>query len=114
MSAVAAIVLLGCAGGCTNQSGNSAHQQPPSAENVSMAEERAPAAAVPDLPFAQGRSFATLDAYLAHLRERGRHDVPWYREIRPGLYELVSRRGPGVQPRTFTREELERRFGFAR
>ena len=66
------------------------------------------------MPFAQSRSFATLDSYLAFLRECGCHDVPWYREIGPGGYELVSRRGPGAEPRTFTREELERRFGFAR
>ena len=79
-----------------------------------MPEERPSAGGVPDLPFSQGRSFASLDEYLAFLRERGRYDVPWYREIRPGVYELVSRRGPGAEPRHFTRDELERRFGFAR
>jgi len=66
------------------------------------------------LPYGQGLSFATLDDYLAHLRRRGAYDVPWYREVSPGVYELVSRRGPRAAPVRFTREELLRRFGFIR
>ena len=69
---------------------------------------------IPSLPHAAGRTFATLDDYLAFLRERGAYDVPWYREVRPGIYELVTRRAPGKAALTFTREELARRFGFAR
>ena len=65
-----------------------------------------------DLPFSQGRSFASLDEYLAFLETRGAYDVPWYREIRPGVYELVSRRGPGAEPKIYTRYELAQRFGF--
>ena len=68
--------------------------------------------AVAGLPFSQGRSFATLDDYLAFLERRGASDVPWYREIRPGIYELVSRRGPGAARQTFTREQLAKKFGF--
>lgn len=67
-----------------------------------------------ELPFAQGRRFATLDEYLAHLRRRGAYDVPWWREIRPGVYELVSRRGPDAPPLIQTREQLMERFGFTR
>lgn len=74
--------------------------------------ERTPDAS--DLPYAQGRSFATLDDYLAFRRERGAIDLPWYREARPGVYELVTRRGPGAPPKTFTRAELMRRYGFTR
>ena len=64
------------------------------------------------LPFSQGHDFATLDAYLAHLERRGAMDVPWYREVSPGLYELVSGRGrrPAVR---VTRAELMQRFGFS-
>ena len=69
---------------------------------------------VADLPFAQGRAFATLDDYLAFLRDRGRYDVPWYRQTGPDRYELVSRRGPGAAPRSYSRAELEAKFGFAR
>ena len=67
-----------------------------------------------ELPFAQGRTFATLDAYLAFLRERGAADVPWYQEIRPGVYAVVSRRGPGAPPLIYTRAQLMERFGFTR
>lgn len=69
--------------------------------------------AVSGLTFSQGRSLTSLDEYLAFLRKRGAHNVPWYREVRPGVYELVSRRGPGAPPQTFTRDELARKFGFA-
>jgi len=64
-----------------------------------------------ELPFAQGRRFASLEGYLAHLENRGAHDVPWYRRIGPDTYELVSGRGRGPAQR-FTRAELAARFGF--
>src|SRR5215212_483194 len=45
---------------------------------------------VRDLPDSFGRSFATLDEYLEHLRNyAGPVDLPWYREVRPGVYEYV-------------------------
>ncbi len=67
--------------------------------------------------------FATLDQYLAWLaRMNAPIDKPWYREIRPGVYELVTGgnlrilgAGGEEEPRAkriFTREELERKFGF--
>ena len=68
---------------------------------------------VANLPFSQGRSFASLDEYLEFRKKRGAYDVLWYREIKPGVYELVSRRGAGAQPRIYTRPELARMFGFA-
>jgi hypothetical protein len=60
--------------------------------------------------------FADLDAYLAYLQKRSHLDGAWYREIRPGVYELQTGnlRLPGATKRTFTREELERKFGFVR
>jgi hypothetical protein len=63
------------------------------------------------------RRFADLDAYLAHLRRRSAIDGAWYREIRPGVYELQTggnlRLDSGEKPRrVFTRDELERKFGF--
>lgn len=66
------------------------------------------------LPFSQGRSFASLDDYLAFLETRGAYDVPWYREIRPGVYELATRRRPGTPPQLSTREQLAQKFGFNR
>ena len=66
--------------------------------------------------------FRTLDEYLAFLeRTNPPIDKPWYREVRPGVYELVAggnlrflgADGEEPQPaRLFTREELERKFGF--
>ena len=64
------------------------------------------------------KQFRTLDEYLAHLeRTQGPVDGPWYREIRPGVYELQTGNlrvlnGAGEMKRIFTREELAREFGF--
>lgn len=67
------------------------------------------------LPSSFGRSFATLDAYLEHLRTHaGPIDRPWYREVRPGVYELVTTVRPAPAARTFTRDQLMQQFGFSR
>jgi hypothetical protein len=68
-------------------------------------------APVSGLPFAQGQSFATLDEYLAFLRKRSAYDVPYWEEVSPGVYRAVAGRA-GPQAQTYTRAELERRFGF--
>ena len=71
--------------------------------------------AVTNLPYARGRSFGTLDEYLAFRRKGGALDLPWYSEVRPGLYRLeTGNLRPAGSERLFTREELERKFGFAR
>ena len=59
--------------------------------------------------------YGTLDAYLAFLESRAPMDGHWYREIRPGVYRLETGnyRGPEPEQRVFTREELERKFGFS-
>lgn len=70
--------------------------------------------AVAGLPFSHGKSFRTLDDYLQHLeRNAAPIDQPWWREIRPGVYEHVKRM-PGAPRETATREELMKRFGFTR
>lgn len=62
--------------------------------------------------------FENLDAYLAWLREtQAPVDGPWYREVRPGVYVLqaggnLHLDGGNPPGQTFTREELERKFGF--
>ena len=79
--------------------------------NGNVAGESGPAVA--NLPFSHGKSFRTLDEYLAHLeRNAGPIDQPWWREIRPGVYEHVKRM-PGAPRETATRAELMRRFGFS-
>jgi hypothetical protein len=66
------------------------------------------------------QSFRNLDEYLAYLEKtQGPVDGPWYREIRPGVYELQTGNlrvlgADGEQKRIFTREELEKQFGFAK
>jgi hypothetical protein len=68
-----------------------------------------------ELPYAQGKSFATLDDYLAHRAELGHRDLPWYLKREDGRYELVTgRRPPGYEPKVFTREELLELYGFSR
>lgn len=68
---------------------------------------------VANLPFSHGRTFRTLDEYLAHLeRYAAPIDQPWWREIRPGVYEHVKRM-PGAPRETATRAELMERFGFS-
>lgn len=69
--------------------------------------------AVANLPYARGKTFRTLDEYLAHLEAQGALDLPWWREIRPGVYERVTSM-PEARREVATRAELMRRFGFAR
>ena len=71
-----------------------------------------------ELPINQ--RFRTLDDYLAWLRKYAAPaDQPWYKEIRPGVYELQTAGNlhldvPSNEKRIFTREELEKKFGFSR
>lgn len=67
--------------------------------------------------------FRTLDDYLGWLRmTQGPIDGPWYEEVSPGVYKLRTGNlrvlGPEGDatpaPQTFTRAELEEKFGFAR
>lgn len=71
-----------------------------------------------DIPIS--KRFRTLDDYLANL-ERLQAPVggPWYKEISPGIYELQTSANlrldvPSNENRVFTREELEKRFGFSK
>ncbi len=76
---------------------------------------------VPDRRTSINQRFKSLDDYLAHLeRTNGPMDRPWYKQVRPGIYELqtgnlrtLGSDGEEVHGKhTFTREELERKFGF--
>lgn len=70
----------------------------------------------PSAPISQ--RYRNLDEYLAYLeRYEAPIDKAWYKEIGPGVYELQTgnyRPLDGeAEQRIFTREELERKFGFA-
>lgn len=72
------------------------------------------------LPISQ--RFRSLDEFLAYLEKtRAPVDGAWYKAVRPGIYELqtgnlriLGRDGEGAPKRIFTREELEKKFGFSR
>lgn len=68
---------------------------------------------VAGLPYARGKSFAGLDDYLRHLQSNAAVDLPWWREIRPGVYEHVKTMR-GAAPEIATRAELMKKFGFSR
>jgi hypothetical protein len=69
---------------------------------------------VPSLPYARGKIFCSLDEYLAYLQVQGAIDLPWWKEIRPGLYERVVSMRPAPEREIATRDELMSRFGFVR
>ena len=82
-------------------------------QKEATAVQTAPGEGIANLPYARGKTFHTLDDYLAHLEAQGAIDLPWWREIRPGVYERVTSM-PESPPEVATREELMRRFGFRR
>jgi hypothetical protein len=95
------------------QAGNNAEVKKNSSRSESVMEESQQAGGVANLPYARGQSFRTLDAYLAHLERQGAIDLPWWRQVKPGIYERVTSMR-GRPPERATRAELMRRFGFTR
>ena len=73
-----------------------------------------PSGDVANLPFARGRTFGSLDEYLAHLEANAAIDLPYWREIRPGVYQWTVRMPEAGGAETASREELLRRYGFDR
>ena len=69
---------------------------------------------VAGLPFGRGRTFRSLDDNLAHLEANAAIDLPYWREIRPGVYQWVVRMPESEEAEIATREELMRRYGFTR
>lgn len=87
------------------------------AMGVGLNKKRAPcdtARGVAKLPFAHGHRFCALDEYLWYLeRYAAPIDQPWWRPIRPGVYEHVKRM-TGAKPEIATRAQLMKRFGFSK
>jgi hypothetical protein len=75
---------------------------------------------VTDTSLPINQRFRNLDEYLAFLeRTQGPVDGPWYKEVSPGMYELQTAANlhldvPSHEQRRFTREELEKKFGFSK
>ena len=64
--------------------------------------------------FAMGKAFPTLEAYLAHLEcFAAPIDKPWWREIRPGVYEHMTS-VTNARREVATRAELLNWFGFSK
>lgn len=106
---VGAILLSACSAAQTNVANSEATKTAAATEGAKVTDE--------NLPINQ--RFHSLDEYLAWLQQYGAPaDHAWYKEIRPGVYELQTGNfhpldGEGQQQqRTFTREELEKKFGF--
>jgi len=109
------LALTGLAAGCAEEPAGAAGAAPGDSEKVAMEQRTDGGDGVRGLPSSFGRSFATLDEYLEHLRQvAGPVDQPWYRKVRPGVYELVTSQRPAAPPQTYSREELMRKFGFTR
>lgn len=121
--------LAACSNAAVNDGGESPRDvaagevQGPSSPDIEKLTDREDQALVSEssrisgLPYAGEVSFATLDEYLAYLRQGAAMDKPWYKEIEPGVYQL-QRSGnfrqlePTVENEPVTREELARRLGF--
>lgn len=113
------LALAGVSMACTGQAADRAPAREAPGSAIAMdeiARDAAPGTGGPvaNLPWARGLSFSSLDEYLAHLETNGAVDLPYYRETRPGVYQLVTTMRPAAEPETFTRDELMRRFGFDR
>jgi hypothetical protein len=77
--------------------------------------------AVSDTNIPISKRFGTLDDYLAHLElTQGPVDGPWYKKISENMYELqtgnlkLDGAAGADEKRSFTREELEKKFGFSK
>jgi hypothetical protein len=111
----AVLALTALAAGCADRAPGAADGAHGKKGTATMNQETGGGGEVRNLPSSFGRSFATLDEYLEHLRRyAGPVDQPWYREIRPGVYEYVTTIQPAPPPQTFTRAELMRKYGFTR
>jgi hypothetical protein len=109
-----ALALMPLAAGCSETAGT-VHPPAANTEITVSGDERENGSRPRQLPGAHGRTFATLDEYLAHLRDyAGPVGQPWYRKIGEDRYELVSNLRPAGAPQIFTRAQLMERFGFTR
>lgn len=107
-----AALIAAFAGAATSYAAPLKELAPAQKDAVPAAKEKA----VSDNRGSVSQRFRTLDDYLLFLERGAAVGKGWYRQIRPGVYRLETGnlRGPYSGQRLFTREELERRFGFRR
>ena len=92
----------------------------PANANGQLASERV-GNALSDTNLPISKRFRTLDEYLDHLElTQEPVDGPWYKQIGPDLYELQTGNlkldlpAGADEKRVFTRQELEKKFGFSK
>jgi hypothetical protein len=113
------LVALALAGGLLAAScGASLRDNSSSDTDRNQASERM-GNSVTDTSLPINQRFRNLDEYLANLeRLQGPVGGPWYKEISPGQYQLQTGNlhldVPSHDKRNFTREELEKQFGFSK
>ena len=105
------MMLSATAPACAEQPQRAAARQGQHGEPT-MAQDR-DGRGVAQLPYARVKVFYSLEEYLAHLEQQGAIDLPYWREVEPGIYEYVVRR-TGARRERATRAELMRRYGFER
>ena len=111
----AMLALAALAAGCADRPADAADTARSSREKVGMAHGTNGGDGVRDLPSSFGKSFATLDDYLEHLRNyAGPVGQAWYRKAGPDSFELVTTVQPAPAPQIFTRDQLMRKYGFNR
>jgi hypothetical protein len=104
-----ATLLIGCAA-CESETLSDSNPNQVSDLGTDHARQK-----VADLPHAQGKTFSTLDSYLAHLKTMGAQDRPYYEKVGPDKYQLITGRGGNrLPPQYFTRDMLLKKFGFER
>lgn len=115
---IVVLVLLG--GLITTACSASLRDPAPSDTNGQLASERM-GNAVNDANLPISKRFGSLDEYLEYLEHtQGPVDGPWYKQTSPDVYQLQTGNlkldGPGGadQKRVFTRQELEKKFGFSK
>lgn len=76
---------------------------------------------VTDTSLPINQRFGSLDEYLAHLEKTSAPvDGPWYKQVGPDQYQLqtgnlrVLGADDEEAKRVFTRQELEKKFGFSK
>ncbi len=115
MSPPLPVLILAAAAACSELPANAVKGADLDKDVNMSAEKEGAAPPVRQLPDSFGRTFASLDEYLAHLRRYAAPiDKPWYREVRPGVYERVTTAVPRREPQIYTRAQLMQRFGFTR
>ena len=93
-------------------------ESPPEPENPAKKPDQPIFKETPDgiagLPASDGKTFSSLDEYLAHLEVKGHTDRPFWERMKDGRYRWNTGRGMQfTEPKYATRDELLEKYGFS-